>query len=63
MLAIEAIRLGQRQKQDHGRLHPDPIRVSPLRQRMLDDMRMLSAFWLPNSAPCIVRTCEMSGSG
>jgi integrase/recombinase XerD len=42
MLAIEAIRLGHRQEQDHGRLHPDPIRatVSPLRQRMLEDMRM-----------------------
>ena len=38
MLWHEAIRLGSRQEQSHGRINCTAI--SPLRQRMIDDMRM-----------------------
>ena len=37
MLRTEAIRLGSRQEQSHGRIASG---ITPLRQRMIDDMRM-----------------------
>lgn len=40
MLVNEAIRLVHRHEQDHGRFDPHHLAIAPLRQRMLEDMRM-----------------------